>query len=347
MSGNYLPPLDTSKAFTAPISPTRRHQITRSISEVSPFPKLHRPHHHHHRHSHTNRHLKESEDVPQSTGPALQLNGDIAVAMTHDTTPNDSRDASRRTSALGMGWEDVQREREKRVVKEGEVEEEREKGAQRATQVRTSLLDLHTLSNSTTRRLDNTYYTVLEKLSALQNTISSMKELTGMTKTLNEEFEQESEEIASEVNGHLTGFGRFEEQERKITTLQERVKQGRDKVGTLGKRVHAVRERVEGWERAEFEWQEKTRKRMKMMWILMSAVAVVVVGLVFFEYTPAKPVEQRHPDGTNKSAIPDFAKLDNETWELKNRTSHLLAALRSKEGGESKEDARLKLFDEL
>lgn len=127
------PPLDTSNKHTqATTSPTRpRHQVTRSISEFSAFPKLHRPHHHHHP-PHVARHHKDRENVPQSAGPTLQpTTSETTGTMSEAVTPNDSRDASRRTSVLGLGWEDGESNRE-RVAREGQLNEEREKGEQRA-----------------------------------------------------------------------------------------------------------------------------------------------------------------------------------------------------------------------
>jgi hypothetical protein len=132
MSRSHLPLLETaSKPSSNALSP-RRHQVQRSVSDFSAFPKIHRPHvHHHHRHHHGDKHHKES-DVTQSAGPNLQLNGEAVGSRSENGTPNDSRDASRRTSVLGPGWEDGERDRESMVVQDGQVAEEKRKGAQRA-----------------------------------------------------------------------------------------------------------------------------------------------------------------------------------------------------------------------
>lgn len=130
------PPIDTSNRHSqTTTSPTRpRHQVTRSISEFSAFPKLHRPNHHHH-HPHVTRHHKDRDGTPQSAGPNLQPTSTLSEStgtMSEAVTPNDSRDASRRTSVLGVvAWEDGESNRE-RVVREGLLDEEREKGEQRA-----------------------------------------------------------------------------------------------------------------------------------------------------------------------------------------------------------------------
>jgi hypothetical protein len=130
MSRSHLPPLETfSKPTSNALSP-RRHQVQRSVSDFSAFPKIHRPHVHHHHH-HGGKHHKDS-DVSQSAGPNLLVNGEAVGSMSENVTPNDSRDASRRTSVLGPGWEDGEKERENMVVKDDQVAEEKRKGAQRA-----------------------------------------------------------------------------------------------------------------------------------------------------------------------------------------------------------------------
>lgn len=216
-------------------------------------------------------------------------------------------------------------------------------------------MGLNTLSNNTTRRLDNTYYTVLEKLSTLQNTIASMKEIATATRTLDTDFKTESEEVVRDITTQLEGFGGFEEQQERIESLQERVRKGRERIKVLGGRVEGVKKRVESWEMAEGEWQEKTRKRLRILWILMSVCAAAIFALVVFQYTPARTHGPGVLKGFNASSllgeIPDMEKLKNETWNLKRSTEDALQSLRHKHKEEEEEklepDPRLRLFDEL
>jgi hypothetical protein len=174
-----------------------------------------------------------------------------------------------------------------------------------------------------------------------------MQEIAGMTKSLNEEFKSESEAIINDVQGQLESFNGFQSQEERISALQNRVKVGRDKIGTLGERVDIIRQRVESWEKAEFEWQEKTRRRFRVLWMIMSAAAVVFIGLILFQYTPARTPTGSYMRGMNTSALPDFEKLENEKLRLKNKTAKILEGLRQNEEERLKEDPRLKIFDEL
>jgi hypothetical protein len=219
-------------------------------------------------------------------------------------------------------------------------------------ELRNALSSLNTLSSHVTRRLDITYYSVLEKLGVLQNTIASLTELAQMTRLLNEEFGTESEKVVKDIRVSLDGFHGFTTQQRQIEELSERVKAGRDKVNTLRTRVDLVRDRVEGWERAEGEWQDRTRKRMRVLWILMSVAAAVFVALSIFRYTPVGSPGLEILTRLNVSdivgSVPE-PEPRNETWTLKKTVMNALENMSSCDMGEEplEEDPRLRLFDEL
>jgi len=264
-------------------------------------------------------------------------------------TPGGSQNVSRRGSVNGVEIPEANG-RERRPVKEGEVGEEREKGVLRAAELRNALLGLNTLSISTTRRLDNTYYSVLEKLSTLQNTIASLKELADMTRKLNDDFKTESEEVVRDINTQLGTFEGFDDQQKRIEGLAERVQAGRERIKTLASRVDIVKGRVNGWEQAEAEWKEKTRKRLRIMWSVIFMFAFIIMGMVMYQYTPAKTHGPGNLKGLNTTGllgkIPDM-DLENETWTLKRKTEDALAGLRNNPPERLEEDPRLRVFDEL
>ena len=125
-------------------------------------------------------------------------------------------------------------------------------------------------------------------MSVLQNTIIAMKELAVMAQTTNDTFNKESQALVSDIQGQLDAVGQFDDQEFKIKSLQGRIHNGRARIQELSQRVDVVRERIEGWERADREWQERTRKRLKAMWIVMSIVffAMVLLFLTAQYVTP-------------------------------------------------------------
>jgi hypothetical protein len=161
MMNNHLPDfakLNLSSSHVAshtnsvPIQPTSpprpKHLSTRSITEISSVPKTHKHHHHPHLH---HRDKEEKEKHPKASNSSLNLQPSAAEfgpgreerSRSEGVTPSESRNASRRGSvngaAAGAAWDDSVGmgvlQREKRVVKEGEVREERERGALRAAYV--------------------------------------------------------------------------------------------------------------------------------------------------------------------------------------------------------------------
>lgn len=234
---------------------------------------------------------------------------------------------------------------DRKVVKEGDVDEEKNKAVLMAAELRNTLMDLNAHSNNTTRRLDGTYYSVLEKVSILQSTITSLKELAAMARQLNEEFKAESEEVAGEFQTQLDSFDNFEEQQKKVAYLAGRVNQGRDKIKELGGRVELVRQRVTSWELAEQEWQENTRKRLRILWILMAIIIAALFAVMVFPKTHVPGVTT---DGSLAAErLPE--KILNETIHLKDLTVEMWNDLLQKNEPEEDqdEDSRLRIFDDL
>lgn len=217
---------------------------------------------------------------------------------------------------------------------------------------RKSLHDLRILSNTTTSRLDNTYYSVLEKLSLLQASIASLKELSLIARQLNEDFDEDSQAVAREIQDQIKAFGDFQVPQTKIEALQARIQTGREKVNKLGARVEVIRKRAEGWAKVEDQWQEKTRKRIKLFWALSAIALVVLVGLLILQYTPARSPGPGIIDGLNangiKAGMLDLERgLVNESLTIETQVSNVLEGLRKTPDDSLEDDPRLKVFDEL
>ncbi|KAJ3948044.1 uncharacterized protein N0V96_002286 [Colletotrichum fioriniae] len=294
----------TATAAAAALLPARRprHQITRSITEFSPPLRMHRHRHSHHHHPtqhalHLNAQSRKDRDRlllldERAPGAASAggLGGRSSFDMTRSeyVTPSRSPDSSRRTSALvgpmiGGGENPAAvtppSRRLRKVNNEAALVEEKGRTANRVAGLKNSLVELSGFSTATTRRLDETYYSVLEKKSMLQNTISAIRELTEASRQMTGEFVSEADEMARDVAGQLDTFGQFGEQESRIKTLQDRIESGRTRIEGLSGRVDLVRRRIEGWESADREWQEKTRKRLRAVWIVTSIVFAVLILL--------------------------------------------------------------------
>jgi hypothetical protein len=121
----------------------------------------------------------------------------------------------------------------------------------------TALKSLSDQSLKTSRRLDDTYYSILEKVSVLRQTIGSLQELSGLTKELHENFESDTKELLDDVQGQIDGFGAFDSQQKQIVDMEERVKAGKNKADSLTERLARAKDRVDARARSEVEWEAK------------------------------------------------------------------------------------------
>lgn len=144
-----------------------------------------------------------------------------------------------------------------------------------------TMVDLSDLSSETTRLLDDTYSSVLEKMGTLQSIILGLKELALQSRETTASFGKEAAEVEDELDRQIRDFNNFQEHEERIRALRTRVDVSRDKISSLGRRVDVVRDMVEGWERADKEWQERTRRRLMVIWGITSTV-IFVLALLYY-----------------------------------------------------------------
>ncbi|KAK1985354.1 hypothetical protein LZ30DRAFT_708738 [Colletotrichum cereale] len=355
----------SATAAAAALLPARRprHQITRSITEFSPPLRMHRHRHSHHHHptqhaQHLNAQSRRDRDRlllldERAPGPGAGGRSSLDMTRSEHVTPSRSPDSSRRTSALvgpmvGGGENPAlvtPPGRTRKVDKVAVLLEEKNRTASRVTGLKNSLVELSGFSTATTRRLDETYYSVLEKKSMLQGTIAAIQELAVASRQLTSEFEEQAEEMARDVAAQLDQFGQFGEQEARIGSLQGRVETGRARIQGLSGRVDAVRRRIEGWENADREWQEKTRKRLRTMWIVMSVLfAVLIVLFVGAHYLGGGA---DFGGGTGLKGLEKGLNGSAGTPGKKGTRERPLPPLWEDRNGREEEEDRLRVFDEL
>ncbi|CAI7596351.1 unnamed protein product [Penicillium crustosum] len=147
--------------------------------------------------------------------------------------------------------------------------------------LRSALTSIGTLATDVTRRLDYTYYNLLEKITALNSTISSFQELSDSASTLLNDFEHETAGLDQDIRKQLNDLKGFQSQIQKADALEQRMKAGRQRVEELGKRLETVRHEIDSWEQRETEWQTRTSRRLRIFWgIVISALLVLVLALV-------------------------------------------------------------------
>ncbi|KAF2831412.1 hypothetical protein CC86DRAFT_366778 [Ophiobolus disseminans] len=275
-------PLHHGLASHQPFRPNVYH--AKSSSRVNPEPVAikgdespdhhkHKSHRHHHssrrdkehRHTSSRRHAKE---VVQS---AIQLPptsfGDLLKQArgSKDTTPSHSRKGSVAPGVDGNAESKESNEvgitiPPRRPLRPEDVELGRKRVVARERDLHTALKSLSDQSLKTSRRLDDTYYSILEKASVLRQTIGTLQELSGLTKELHENFESDTKELLDDVQGQIDGFGSFDTQQKQIVDLEERVTASKNKAGSLTDRLAHAKERVDARAKSEGEWEAKNTR---------------------------------------------------------------------------------------
>ncbi|OJD19785.1 hypothetical protein AJ78_00285 [Emergomyces pasteurianus Ep9510] len=160
-----------------------------------------------------------------------------------------------------------------------EVKRERIRRMKEEESNRTSLNTLSTLSTTITRRLDTTYYSLLEKIANLHTTIYTFHALSTSAATLHSDFTHETDNLARDTTTQVDEFhSAFAAQIRRIESFEARMQAGAEKAAALNKRMEIVRQKIEAWDRREGEWQRRVTTRLRIFWAVVGTAVVVLVA---------------------------------------------------------------------
>jgi len=133
--------------------------------------------------------------------------------------------------------------------------------------LRAALQTLSDQSLKTSRRLDDTYYSILEKVSVLRQTIGTLQELSGLTRELHENFESDTTELVEDVTGQVEAFDGFKTQQEQVISLEERIKAGKQRADALTARLDRAKERVDARAKSEAQWQAKNARMVMAKYV--------------------------------------------------------------------------------
>ncbi|EDU50901.1 hypothetical protein PtrSN002B_004697 [Pyrenophora tritici-repentis] len=312
-----------------------------------------------HRHSSSRRHaakeaMQSAIQPPTSFGDLLRQ-----ARGSRETSPSHSRRQSvapKQVDGSASGKEEATRGitiPPRRPLRPADVELEAKRVKVREQDVRRALQSLSDQSLQTSRRLDDTYYTILEKASVLRQTIGTLQELSSLTRELHENFESDTTELVDDVKGQVEVFDGFKTQQEQVTGLEDRIKVGREKADALTARLAKAQERVNAKAKSEAEWQAQNTHRVRIFW---GTIGLLVTALVLlFVFHPLQPADiaktpQTQLDPATRDAIlnadiPDIAKeaIIGHTTAKTTSTAVSSAGVKSA----PKVDERLRKFDEL
>lgn len=155
---------------------------------------------------------------------------------------------------------------------------EKARGEKRQEELQEALNALARDAHQATRNLDDTYYSLLEKLAALRSTLSSLQKLSASAETARSEFGRDAEGLADELERSTRGFAGFEAQGRSVDELVERLRRGKERSKGLEERLERCRESVEEWETREREERKRKNRRDWFVWSMVAAALVLLVA---------------------------------------------------------------------
>lgn len=249
---------------------------------------------HNHKHGH-----KPHRSVRHAAKDTVQSAIDIKPPVTFDyilrrgdrgdkdkdkRSPDSSRRGSLRANQQGQGqdWDFAQQqaEAERRRVRPEDVHRLRGENERKEKELQVALKRVEALGMQSTRQLDDTYYSILEKAENMRNTLAEMQRLADESRVAREKFESEAGELKEATEETMDGFGEFKKAEESIDGYVNRLAEAKTKTDGLNERLEGARKRVEAYERRYRDSQAKRRKQWNITWGVVFAGAVLVFALL-------------------------------------------------------------------
>lgn len=165
------------------------------------------------------------------------------------------------------------------AVSQQDVDKLRKGIAEAEAQLQKRLAAVNKTSVDITRRLDYTYYNLLEKVGHLVALVRSFHSLSSQTQELTDTFNREASTVEEQISAKIQVFKTtFDERQGLVRALEERSSRATAQARELGVRLEAARQRVEAWEKKDGE--ERRRRSWLWMSLFWSVVVVVVAILV-------------------------------------------------------------------
>lgn len=214
-----------------------------------------------------------------------------------------------------------------------------------------SVVDLHNFSAEVSQQVEQIHHVLLEKTSGLQVMVKALKDLAQASCDLQVGFDRAARELETDITKQIYNIGHFDSQKSTIDALQSRINEGRQSVIELAARVDKVRKLVEGWERADRAWQEKTRKRLRITWAALSLIICLVTLLfMIFNYS-----SQNAELDTESAARSVWRNTTPPELEIHQNAKQSIPTSKSNDRSEAKlaweaplaDEEPLRIFDEL
>ena len=197
-------------------------------------------------------------------------------------------------------------------ITQKDVDRMKARSTEAEDELRGRLDDLGQIAMDITRRLDYTYYSLLERIGSLVSTIHSFQSLSTQSQALLNGFEMEAELLDKDIKRRIGKFKEgFYEREVRVAGLEQRGKIAGNKAMQLGQRLESARIIVEDWEKRESEAMKARARMWKGAWCaLVGLMGVIIALLIWREWSlgmePVRPdLGLQEKESSNNSLMVD------------------------------------------
>lgn len=178
---------------------------------------------------------------------------------------------------IALDRADAKKELERLNPKPRDVERRQDELARAQDELRDRLADVGRQSGEIGRRLEYTYYSLLEKLGSLVGTIHSFQSLSEQSRQLIKNFETQTGKLDEDMQRRVSKFkSNFEERDERVADMEQRSEKAGIKAQELQTRLQNVRTIIENWEKQE----DTAAKKWFRVWGIVFWGSVVVFTLI-------------------------------------------------------------------
>ena len=289
----------TDPAVTESKNESKHH--SRRLRATSFRTKLQHDEHHH-------RHRRHAKDVVQSaieTRPPISFD---TLLRRDRRSPSPRKRYGSTEQQQQANIQPQQQPVAKKAVTAQDVERARKDNEKREEELRESLKNVEDVAMSSTRELDDRYYSILEKASILRSTVQGLQQLAEESRRMHHTFEQDTQKLEKETKDNLSNFNNFSQQETTINELVKRLQDSRGKTDLLDERLESARHRVEAFEQRESEKEANRRQRWRFVWGSLAVVVMLVVSILIAKNRRAVGHQLNDVVGNRLAKIGDAAE---------------------------------------
>ena len=164
---------------------------------------------------------------------------------------------------------------------QADVDHLKQRAEEAEEELRDKLSTLNQTGTDITRRLDYTYYSLLEKIGSLVSTIGSFQSLSKQSHDLIENFSKEATALDSSTRDRTETLREgFEARQVRVAGLEGRGVQAQEKATKLSARLESARRKVQEWERREAEAVKKRERWWKGVWGTFGTTLGIIVLII-------------------------------------------------------------------